>query len=53
MAELVVVGLLAIGVTSFVFDFVVGPFGGIITALVATLIVMLLWVVLPRIGRDD
>lgn len=53
MAELVVVGLLAIGVTSFVFDFVVGSYAGVIAALAATMIVLTLWVVLPRIGRGD
>jgi len=53
LAEVVVVGLLAIGVTSFVFDFVFGPLAGIITASVGTVIVLLLWVLLPQLRRKD
>jgi len=53
LAEVVVVGLLAIGVTSFVFDFVFGTTAGIITAVVGTVIVLLLWVLLPQLRRKD
>jgi hypothetical protein len=51
LSELIVVGLLAIGVTSFVFDFVVGQAAGIVTAVIATILVLTLWVVLPQIRR--
>jgi len=53
LAEVVVVGLLAIGVTSFVFDFVFGATAGIITAVIGTVIVLLLWVLLPQLRRKD
>jgi hypothetical protein len=52
LAELIVVGLLAIGVTSFVFDFVVGSSAGLTALVAATIIVLILWVVLPRLGQD-
>jgi hypothetical protein len=53
LAEVIVVGLLAIGVTSFVFDFVFGGAAGVVTAVVATVIVLLLWVLLPQLRRKD
>jgi hypothetical protein len=53
LAEVVVVGLLAIGVTSFVFDFVLGGSAGIIAAIVALIVVVLLWVLLPQLRRKD
>lgn len=53
LAEIVVVGLLAIGVTSFVFDFVVGTVAGIAAGLVALAIVVILWVLLPQLRRSD
>jgi hypothetical protein len=53
LAEVVVVGLLAVGVTSFVFDFVFGPTAGITAAIVGTVIVLLLWVLLPQLRRKD
>jgi len=53
LAEVVVVGLLAIGVTSFVFDFVFGATAGFITAVIGTVIVLLLWVLLPQLRRKD
>lgn len=53
LAEVVVVGLLAIGVTSFVFDFVLGGSSGIIAAIAAFVVVLLLWVLLPQLRRKD
>jgi hypothetical protein len=51
LAEIVVVGLLAIGVTAFLFDVVIGHVAGIITGIVAFLIVATLWVVLPQVRK--
>ncbi len=51
LGEIVVVGLLTIGVTSFVFDFVVGEPAGIVAAVIAAMIVVALWIVLPRLRR--
>jgi hypothetical protein len=53
MAEVVVVGLLTIGVASFVFDFVFGRTAGIITLAASTTVILLLWVLLPQIRRKD
>lgn len=53
LAEVVVVGLLAIGVTSFVFDFVVGGNAGVVAAVIASIVVLLLWVLLPQLRRKD
>ena len=53
LAEIVVVGLLAIGVTSFVFDFVIGAVAGIVAGIVAAVVVVILWVLLPQIRRAD
>ena len=46
--EVIVVGLLAIGVTSFVFDFVVGHTAAIIAASIIGAAVVALWIILPR-----
>lgn len=46
--EVIVVGLLAIGVTSFIFDFVVGHTAAIIAASVLSGAVVVLWILLPR-----
>ena len=53
LAEIVVVGLLTIGVTSFVFDFVVGDAAGITAGVVAAVVVVTLWLVLPHLRRRD
>ena len=53
LAEIVVVGVLAIGVTSFIVDFVVGEAAGIAAGVIATLIVLILWVLLPQLRRRD
>ena len=53
MAEIVVVGLLAIGVTSFIVDFVIGSVAGIAAAAIATVVVLVLWVLLPQLRRRD
>ena len=53
LAEIVVVGVLAVGVTSFVFDFVIGTTAGIAAGVVATMIVVVLWVLLPHVRRAD
>lgn len=49
LAELVVVGLLAIGVIGFIFDFVIGHPAGVVSGGIATVIVLALWVLLPQI----
>ncbi len=51
LAEIVVVGLLTIGVTSFVFDFVIGDSAGITAGIIAAVVVIALWVVLPQLRR--
>ena len=48
IAELVLVGLLTIGVAGFIFDVVVAPVAGLIAAVVATVVVVALWIVLPQ-----
>lgn len=53
LAEVVVVGLLAIGVTSFIIDFVVGDPAGIAAAVIASIVVFVLWVLLPQLRRRD
>ena len=53
LAELVVVGLLAIGVTAFVFDFVVGHPAGVTAGIIATVVVIALWVGLPLIRKSE
>jgi hypothetical protein len=51
LAELIVVGLLAIGVTGFIFDFVIGGGAGIVAAAISTVVVVALWVVLPQVRK--
>lgn len=51
--EVIVVGLLAIGVVSFVFDFVVGHTAAIIAASIISVVVIALWVILPRWRKRD
>lgn len=53
LAEIVVVGILAIGVTSFIVDVVVGETSGIVAAVIATLVVIILWVLVPQLRRRD
>jgi len=48
IAELVLVGLLTIGVAGFIFDVVVAPVAGLVAAVVATVVVVALWIVLPQ-----
>ncbi len=51
LAEIIVVGLLAIGVTAFLFNVVIGHLAGLVTGVVAFLVVFGLWVVLPQVRR--
>lgn len=51
LAELIVVGLLAIGVTGFIFDFVIGGAAGVVAASLSALVVIALWVVLPQVRK--
>ena len=53
LAEILLVGLLAIGVTSFIVDVVVGDVAGVAAAVIATLVVLILWVLLPQLRRRD
>lgn len=53
IAHLGVVGLLVVGVTGLIFDFVVGRTAGTIALLVGAVIVTVLWVVLPRLQYAD
>ena len=48
IAHLVVVALLVIGVTSLIFDFAVSRAAGVIALVVGAIVVVLLWIVLPR-----
>lgn len=48
LAELIVVGLLATGVTGFIFDVVVGGAAGMAAALISLVVVLALWVALPQ-----
>ena len=48
IAELALVGLLTVGVTGFIFDFVVGPLAGLVAAVLATMTVLVLWLVVPQ-----
>jgi len=51
LAELLVVGLLAIGVTGFIFDFVVGGAAGVVASVISALVVIALWLVLPQVRK--
>ena len=48
VADLVVLAALAAGVTSLIFDFVLGRVAGLVTLGVGLVVVVLLWAVLPR-----
>ena len=48
IAHLVVVALLVIGVTSLIFDFAVSRAAGVIAFVVGAIVLVLLWIVLPR-----
>lgn len=53
-ADLVVIGALSVGVTTLIVDFVVDRGTAITVLIVATVIVLALWVLLPRlIGSQD
>lgn len=49
IAHLVVVALLVIGVTSLIFDFAVSRAAGVTALVIGAIIVVLLWIVLPRV----
>jgi hypothetical protein len=49
IADLVVVALLVIGVTSLIFDFAVSRAAGVIALVVGAIVLVLLWIVLPRL----
>jgi hypothetical protein len=52
-ADLVVIGALSVGVTTLIVDFTVDRVAAIVVLVMATLIVVTLWALLPRlIGRD-
>jgi len=51
LAELIVVGLLAIGVTGFIFDFVIGGIAGVVAGAISTVVVVALWVALPQLRK--
>jgi hypothetical protein len=51
IAHLVVVALLVIGVTGLVFDFALSRTAGIIALVVGAVVLVLLWIVLPRMQR--
>ena len=48
IAHLIVVALLVIGVTSLIFDFAVSRAAGVIALVVGAIVLVLLWIVLPR-----
>jgi hypothetical protein len=50
-AALCVIGLLSIGVTTLIFDFVLDRTASVSVLIVASLVVLALWVVLPRLAR--
>ncbi|QNA92212.1 MULTISPECIES: DUF6328 family protein [unclassified Microbacterium] len=49
--DLVVIGALTIGVTTLIVDFTVGRIAGIIALIAALILVVSLWVALPRVMR--
>ena len=58
IAHLAVVALLVIGVTSLIFDWALSRTAGIIALVVGAIVLVVLWVVLPRLeimkeGEDD
>ncbi|WP_243224747.1 DUF6328 family protein [Microbacterium sp. CIAB417] len=50
-ADLCVIGLLSAGVTTLIFDFVLGHTAALIVLITASLIVLVLWVALPRLAH--
>lgn len=52
-ADLIVVGVLAIGVTALIFDFALSRTAGVVALGVGVLAVAALWAGLPRVGRRD
>jgi len=52
LTDLVVVSLLAAGVTSLIFDVAVGRTAGFVALAVTLLAVLVLWVAVPRISAD-
>lgn len=52
-ADLIVVGVLAIGVTALIFDFALSRTAGVVALAVGVLAVVALWAGLPRVGRRD
>ena len=48
IAHLAVVALLVLGVTSLIFDFAVSRAAGVIALVVGAIVLVLLWIVLPR-----
>ncbi len=55
IAHLVVVALLVIGVTGLIFDLAVSRTAGVVAIVVGAIVLVLLWVVLPRtqLAKDD
>jgi hypothetical protein len=53
LALLVVVSMLAAGVTSLIFDVVVGRTAGFVALGVAFVVLVVFWAVVPRVGRSD
>ena len=49
VAQVSVVALLVLGVTSFVFDFALSRLAGFIAFVIGAVVLVLLWVVLPRV----
>lgn len=54
IADLVVVALLVVGVTGLVFDLAVSRTAGVVAIVIGAIVLVLLWVVLPRmqVARD-
>lgn len=50
-ADLCVIGLLSVGVTALIFDFVLGRSASMTVLITASAIVLALWVLLPRIAN--
>ena len=53
LATVVIVGLLTVGVTSLVFDFVLGDVAGIIAGAVALVVIAVIWLLIPRTRVSD
>lgn len=53
VADLVVVAVLAAGVTSLIFDFTAGRLAGLLALGLGVLVIVLLWGVVPRLGVGD